>query len=243
MVLWLASPRSIASDYVKFEIATAAGNNRPIGPIYLEPMDPSRLPAPFNLKLANVQGIEWFEGPEEANLERLARDLRGLLHAGRWKRVAAAAAVALTACVVALAAWQFQAFSPRPRAIVGNPRQTEPTAGDWAAPPQKPLPAAVARLPAAEVLKIAYGGAPPLPAADAKHPALELEILARQHTQSNFARLKDGDALASQQDDYFLALRPLTGGFLYVFQINSVGKKTWLFPRTRLPSIPPARTR
>ena len=42
--------------------------------------------------------------------------------------------------------------------------------------------------------------------------------------------LPDGSSLASEKDDYFLVLRPLSQGFLYVFQVDSLGKMTWLFP-------------
>jgi hypothetical protein len=96
----------------------------------------------------------------------------------------------------------------------------------------KLLPPEVARLSAAEVLRIAYGGSPPAAATEEK-PSLQLEILARRMEESEFAPLANGDPLASERDDYFLAVRPLAPGFLYIFQIDSTGKKAWLFPRNQ----------
>lgn len=232
VVLWLASSRSIASDYVKFEVATGANCRKTIGPIYLEPMDPARLPAPFNLKLANVQGIEWFQEAEAANLERLAAEVRGLIRGVRKRRAAIGGGIVATALVAALiTTW---AVRTRPHdAEPGGPR-SPPASTDTRAPDRPAaaaFPARLERLPAAEVLKIAYAGAPPVPAASAERPALEFEILARRHTESTFAQLSDGDTLASEQDDYLLVVRPRTPGFLYVFQVDAVGKKTWLFPK------------
>ena len=88
VVVWLASRRSTASDYVKFEISTALNYKKPLGPVYLEPMDPAALPPPFNLKLAAVQGIEYHAGPTEENLEKLAEELRALVRSGRRRELA-----------------------------------------------------------------------------------------------------------------------------------------------------------
>ncbi|MGA2065020.1 MAG: TIR domain-containing protein [Thermoguttaceae bacterium] len=232
MVLWLASPRSIASDYVKFEIATAVGNNKLIGPVYLEPMDAARMPAPFNLKLANVQGIQWFEGPEEATLERLATEVRVLVDRVRRRKTAAICGIgAGLLLLAALAVWQLLPLW-RGANIPNDPSQGSlQSSGPWQTPAATPLPAAVAQLPAADVLKIAYSGYPPAAPTDGERPALDFAILARRHTETSFAQLKDGAALPSEKDDYFLVARPLTRGFLYVFQVDSAGKKTWLFPK------------
>jgi hypothetical protein len=224
IVLWLASRQSIASDYVKFEIGTAAHLKKIIGPIYLEPMDPARLPAPFNLKLANVQGIEWFKGSREENLEKLAQELQHLIHSQKNKRALKfIGAVAAIAIVAALLVWL---IFP---GMVGE--QATNVSQNWAVPVPKSLPSQMKYLQAAEVLQIAYTGQPPAAQEQAERPALQLEILARRAGESHFAPLKDGDSLASENDDYFIVLHPLSRGFLYVFQVDSLGNKSWLFPK------------
>lgn len=233
VVLWLASARSIESNYVQFEIATAFNCNRPIGPLYLEPLDPARLPAPFNLKLANVQGIKWFEGTSEANLEKLAAELQALIRRSRRRQAASiggvlAAAVAVVATIAGGILMRSKDAGPaeqRPPPIAVPSSRQE-------IPPAMPLPARLERLAAADVLKVAYGEAPPTTeTALAGRLAIQMAILARPAGESDFAVLKDGDSLASEKDDYFLAFRPASRGFLYVFQVDSAGNKTWLFPK------------
>ena len=46
-----------------------------------------------------------------------------------------------------------------------------------------------------------------------------------------FTPLVDGDALASQVDQYVVAVVPQTTGYLYVFQVDTAGKSQWLHPR------------
>jgi hypothetical protein len=232
VVLWLASSRSVASDYVKFEIATAIGNDRLIGPVYLEPMDPARLPPPFNLKLANVQGIEWFRTSEQPNLQMLAAELRRLLLRHRLRKAAVSAGMVVALVLLAaLAVWRLIPPATDASSPAGFTPKPSAASEQWIDPPPRDLPVAAERLPVAELLKIAYGSSPPPPPPETPRPTLQLEILARRHGESDFARLEDGDALASQQDDYFLVIRPLSSGFLYIFQLDSVGKKVWLFPR------------
>ena len=237
VVIWLASQRSVESDYVKFEISTALNDKKRIGPVYLEPMDPARLPAPFNLKLANVQGIQLCAGPREENLEKLVNDLWPLIRSHRRRRPALAAGIVVVlAAVVALGLWIASAFREGPQEPVdvkppAPERPESPAALDgWVTPPAKPLPSGVARLSAADILEVAYTGLPPAAPLQAERPTLQIEILARREGQTAFSRLKDGDTLASRKDDYFVALRPLSAGFLYVFQVDSTGKKEWLFP-------------
>jgi hypothetical protein len=92
------------------------------------------------------------------------------------------------------------------------------------------LPAALAALPAAEALKIAYASRPPAASAPVTLPKLQFEILAKRKAAASFGLLADGDALASEADDYLIVARPLTAGYLYVFQVDSSGKIEWLFP-------------
>src|SRR5262249_46009324 len=42
--------------------------------------------------------------------------------------------------------------------------------------------------------------------------------------------LGEGNALASETDDYLVLVEPRTRGFLYVFQVDSSGRLAWLFP-------------
>jgi hypothetical protein len=206
------------------------------------------------LILAGLHGVQWFEGTEDVNLELLAAKLRPLVRAHRFRRSLPSAAVV---ALIVLAAWLgirqilpsrsvpsdigHQASSPVNEAPVEpqsaqprfSRRETESAVGPepaWATPTATPLPATVTKLPAAEVLRIAYGRAPPVEGAN-ERPTLQMAVLARRSGQTEFSVLHDGDSLASEHDDYFLALRPLSRGYLYVFQVDSAGKKTWLFPK------------
>ena len=232
VVVWLASGRSLASDYVKFEISTALNHGRPIGPVYLEPIDPAGLPAPFNLKLAAIQGIEYYEGSTEENLEKLAGELRALVRASRRRQMALGAAILIAvAAAIGLGLWGILlGRQDVQRAGVPASPGTVPSSDPWAVPAARPFPPQVASLPAADVLKIAYTGSPPAAASQAQRPGLQMEILARRSGESTFSPLRDGGTLASETDDYFIALRPFSAGFLYVFQIDATGKKEWLFP-------------
>lgn len=71
---------------------------------------------------------------------------------------------------------------------------------------------------------------PPLPATTKPHPELGVDIVARWGGASEFDRLPDGAELASEVDDYFILVRPLTNGYLYVFQLDAEGHVQWLFP-------------
>jgi serine/threonine protein kinase len=93
------------------------------------------------------------------------------------------------------------------------------------------LPSQMKDLQTAEVLRIAYTGQPPNASAAAEKPALQHVILARRQGESTFAPMMDGDSLASEKDDYFIVVRPLSQGYLYVFQVDSNGNKTWLYPK------------
>ena len=101
-------------------------------------------------------------------------------------------------------------------------------------PASEQLPAAVAALPAAEVLKIAYSARPPPAPAQAVLPQLQLAILAQRQGASSAGILQDGDVLRSELDPYAIVLRPVSAGYLYVFQVDSSGNKEWLFPRNEV---------
>ena len=233
VVVWLASRASLCSDYVKFEISAALNRRKVIGPVYLDPMDPARLPAPFNIKLAGVQGIEFFRGPEEQNLTRLAEGIRPLILSSRRRRWGVAAAVVLAlAAVGTLCTWLTVTRKPKPRAVTPGSGQPVGRASDASATgPGRVLPPGVAALPASDVLEIAYAGFPPVAGPRAARPQLRLEIVARRSGAAAFAPLEDGAMLASEIDDYLILAQGLSPGYLYVFQVDSAGQKSWLFPR------------
>ena len=81
-----------------------------------------------------------------------------------------------------------------------------------------------------EVLKIIYTESPPQAAIGFPQPALRLAIYARRAGAARFALLQDGDVLASEADDYLVAVQACSPGYLYIFQIDSAGRKEWLFP-------------
>ncbi|MBM3887781.1 MAG: DUF4384 domain-containing protein, partial [Verrucomicrobia bacterium] len=112
-----------------------------------------------------------------------------------------------------------------------RPMPSEPSALN---PQPSTIPPA---LPASDVLKIAYGAQPPTPPADAPRPQLRLELLAKRKGETTFTPLKDGDALASESDDYLVRAEALAPGHLYVFQVDSTGNKVWLYPRNETSSF------
>lgn len=83
---------------------------------------------------------------------------------------------------------------------------------------------------AADLSAILAGQVPPLPDAAKPPPELGADIVARRAGASEFGRLPDGAELASEVDDYFILVRPLTDGYLYVFQLDAAGRVQWLFP-------------
>jgi hypothetical protein len=104
---------------------------------------------------------------------------------------------------------------------------------NWLKPTEssQTLPSSAAALPAAGVLKVAYVASPPPPTEQYSKPRLDLGIVARRKGAPKFNALKDGESLASEVDDYCVVGRALSGGYLYVFQVDSSGKAEWLFPR------------
>ncbi|MBI4326321.1 MAG: DUF4384 domain-containing protein, partial [Chloroflexi bacterium] len=65
----------------------------------------------------------------------------------------------------------------------------------------------------------------------ALRPQLQFEILAKRQAETSFNPLPDSDTLASEVDDYLVVVCPLSAGWLYLFQVDSSGKKEWLFPQ------------
>jgi hypothetical protein len=215
LVIWVASKHSLASHYVHHEISTAQTHNKARGLVFLESMDPKQLPPPFDLTMAGIQGAEFFRGSFEENVADLAADIKVLLRRQQRRRFLAGAYAALAvAAVAALGVWAYSML----------PQKAPDTA-------KTALPQWVLGLPAGDVLQVASGGQPPAAPAGALRPQIRFAVMARRSGENSFKPLKDGDALASEKDDYLVAAQPLTGGYLYVFQVDSSGQKEWLFPK------------
>lgn len=236
MLLWLASQHSIASDYVKFEVGTATAHRKRIGPVYLEPLDPLSLPPPFNLKLANVQGIEWFKGSPEDNLQKLARELSLVLHAHRRMCAAWLAAILGVAIfLLAVGLWAVGRSQREPRDAIRS-RPDSPVS----VVPTGPSPA-----------QVAESG---LPSAATPHGAIDILVWDETETtrrglnvrQSGVMPLRAGDRLRIDAE----VDRPM---YLYLLWIGSDGAVWPVYPweggnwenrpaietpRTRL-SVPP----
>lgn len=138
-----------------------------------------------------------------------------------WRKSQLAAAVMFLSLGGGILAWS-----------QSSGRNSAPSSFDVAAPPGKPLPAAFRDIPATGVLLEALTGAPAGTVDSAKRPELEFSIIARRKGRKQGV-LNDGDALASQTDFYFLVARPVSEGYLYIFQVDSLGKQTWLFPKNK----------
>jgi hypothetical protein len=217
-VVWLVSSNSVLSDYVKFEVMTACHHHKPILPVRLEPIDLADLPAPLNLKLGNVQAWDYFAASAEDLGAGLADGLRAMVLRDRRKflgRVGASVA-GLGVVVGSLSAWGLVRSGDGPGAVV---------------PPPHSIPPKLAGLPFGEVMRVAYTEAPPAPASGRSRAALQVEIQARRRGEREFTALRDGEALASRADDYRIIAKALSPGFLYLFQVDAMGKVDWLFPR------------
>ena len=111
VVIWMVSHHSVASDYVKFEMSRALHSHKPIGLVYLEPMDSISLPSPFDMKLANVQSIDASCGSLEENSSTLANELKITLRGLRWKRVCRLVVLGM---LLATVVWMASHVVPRP---------------------------------------------------------------------------------------------------------------------------------
>jgi hypothetical protein len=216
-VVWLVSSNSVLSDYVKFEVTTAWHHHKPILPIRLEPIDLADLPAPLNLKLGDVQAWDYFSASAEDLGAGLAEGLRAMVLRDRRKFLGrVGASVAVLSVAGSLGTWGLVTSAERPGTIV---------------PPPHPIPPRLAGLPFGEVMRIAYTEAPPAPASGKSRAALQVEIQARRRGEREFTPLQDGEALASRADDYRIIAQVLAPGYLYLFQVDAMGKVDWLFPR------------
>src|SRR5262245_20844507 len=105
------------------------------------------------------------------------------------------------------------------------PKEDEPDAR----PGSAELPEWARELPSYPVLQLLSADASL--ASDGKdRPQLRAHFLARREKEKDFRPLGEGNALASETDDYLVLVEPRTRGFLYVFQVDSSGRLAWLFP-------------
>ncbi len=98
---------------------------------------------------------------------------------------------------------------------------------------RKELIAALERLasrPSRPLLELVYLKEPAL-TNDGSHVGLSLQVAVhgRRRNTETFSPLREGAELSSG-DAYSLAVKPLSKGHLYVFQIDELGKVEWLFP-------------
>ena len=138
------------------------------------------------------------------------------LLASNWQMVAGAA-FAVVLLVLALVSFRNDGKK------IGTPPRTGQLPTSAASPN-------IAELPGGEVLKVVYEGSVPAVPAGAGKARLQLAIFARREAENKFNSLEDGGKLRSGADGYRIRARPLTAGYLYVFQIDSSGKIDWLFP-------------
>jgi hypothetical protein len=93
------------------------------------------------------------------------------------------------------------------------------------------LPAEAAKLPCADLLRLALTQSPPGRHSLPRDVRLDVAVLARRKGERSFEPVADGAALASEVDDYRIAVRPSADGCLYLFQVDTSGAFTWLFPQ------------
>jgi hypothetical protein len=90
------------------------------------------------------------------------------------------------------------------------------------------VPSRVGRLPAGAVLQLIYEGEPPSGQAQGS-VSLRLEVRFRKGRRGDWQSLADGAKLSSA-DEYRLVASPSVARYLYVFQVDSLGKLTTLYP-------------
>jgi hypothetical protein len=124
-------------------------------------------------------------------------------------RVAWAGTLAVALVVPAGAWWARRSTAPTGPATVSIP--------EWAA-----------GLPVASALRIVYQTQ--APALDRGRIAqVVISLNAHREDEANTHPLEDGETLSSA-DDYYLEMEVTSGGYLYVFQVDSLGKLTALHP-------------
>ena len=75
-----------------------------------------------------------------------------------------------------------------------------------------------------------------LPGREGLESDLQIEIEWLRGDGRDFALLHDGEPLRSRLDAYRINAKALSPGYLYVFQVDAMGKVDWLFPRNETSS-------
>ena len=217
----------LSDDPVRFEILTVLKRGIPVIPICVDNAElPHEDQLPEELHpLLRCHSEDVLPDPHfDASMTRVVKQLQRLAPAKMRPNtavLAVAVAIIVAACIVLRPFVKPQL--PQSAAAPEDISQSNLLA-------TAPFPARLKVLPAANILQVAYTAEPPVVNLPTVRPAIELAIRARCAGESEFFVLQDGDSLASQRDVYQVALRPHSSGYLYLFQVDSSGNKTWLFP-------------
>lgn len=226
LLLLILSQNSNTSPEVKREVQLAADRRIIIAPVVLGTAKPAE---GLSYTLARAHRISIPESPNDGDVKRVVDAVIAALRPSppppppppppARSRLPIVVMGVIAVAVAGVWGW----------AKYNGGRTTEPP------PPQSPatplglaVPSRLANLPAAPLLKLVYESTPAAPAGTPT-PAMSVGILARRPGQP-FAPLRDGDSLSSEVDEYLLGANVVSGGYLYVFQVDSRGKVDPLFP-------------
>lgn len=135
----------------------------------------------------------------------------------RWRRLPVLlGGLGTLVALAGMAAGLFLLEKPGGTALATSSASANPLLPDWAK-----------SLPAAPALRRVYGNVPP-GAAEGRIALLQ-ELRYRLKATAEWETFEDGAALSSTHS-YRLSVTPNRQGYLYVFQVDSVGKLTVLFP-------------
>ena len=251
MVLVFSADANASTQIVR-EVERAVHRRMPVVVFKIDPTFPS---GSFEYLVSVAQWQDASSRPLALHLAALVANVKGLLDksavgsAGQDRRSPipppptprlprplylgiAGAAVALAAGVAVWVAWPHKTSdAPRTDPVPTSSVAPPVPAVAPLAPAPVPLPERLKGLAAGPVLRLAYESAPPPAAPGASRPHLQVGILGRRSGQAAFAALRDGDNLSSERDEYIVAARAVTPGWLYVFQVDSAGRVEWLFPK------------
>jgi hypothetical protein len=236
------------SDYVKREIIQADLFDKPILPVYLE--QNVQFTSPLDQKLNCLHHLDWC--PSRTGGELLA-SLRKIRARRRFRTMVIASAGMVGLALLLALGWRMYfsgnhgnhkgpadardySANPSTKEGVAGGQQTAADSGS-AAPLRVPtavqLPAEAAQLAALGPLQVAFQESPPeneVPDGLAVKPALEFALFGQRQGEAGFSRMEDGHALKSNRDLYTVVARPQSAGWLYIFQVDSLGNVAWLYP-------------
>ncbi len=232
------------SKYVAREVKLASSRKLVVAPIFIDGTKPT---GALRVFLATTHFMKASASLTGEELEHLVAQVRAILDGGagnngdddkppvvappeirgrwRWSIVAALLAVVLIG-----GAWGWRKFWKDGE----NPSDTsspDPSQRKIESTSVVEILGRLKGLPAEPVLRLLYTANPPA-IEGAPRPALGAGIVARRGgAGGGFLPIVDGKDIASEADEYILAARAASGGYLYIIQIDSEGKVDWLFPR------------